>query len=187
MSLSPVVAQRYDLTGKLEKVGIRVIRAGWPVTNAFRIHIVRWEELPRRHTDQRLRLVVIADRAQESEQREAVRRGAAALIAAQQLRDALEPVLRSVNAGYHPMPHDTVSMLVSRLEVPPTSIGANELALLEQLLQGASTMDIAAALGCSERHARRRLRALWDQMGVSGRREGLATAVRWGLAVTNPH
>lgn len=181
VSVSPMVAQRHDLIDEFTKAGIRVLRAVGPVSDRLRIHVIAWEELPRRNTDDRLRLVVIAHRAGEPEQREAARRGAAALIAVDRLPGDLGPVIRCVTAGYYPLPYRLAPTLVSRLEAPPPSIGPDDLALLNQLLQGANTTEVAAALGCSERQTRRKLRTLWDRMGVSVRREGLTTAVRWGL------
>lgn len=183
VSVSPMVAQRRDVTDAFTKVGIRVLRSAVRlVSDSQRIYVIAWDQLPWGNTDDRLRLVVIADRAEESEQREAARRGAAALIAVDRLQEDLESVIRCVTVGYYPIPYRIASTLVSRLDVPPSSIGADELDLLNRLLQGAKATEVAVALGCSERHARRRLRAVWDQMGVSGRREGLATAVRWGLS-----
>lgn len=181
VSVSPLVAQRSDLIDEFTKAGIRLVRAACPVSNTLRIHVIAWEELPRENTDDMLRLIVIADRAEEPEHREAARRGAAALIAVDGLRADLEPVLRCVTAGYYPMPYRIAPTMVSRLDAPPTSIGADELAMLGQLLHGATVADVAVVLRCSERHARRKLRAVWDQMGVNGRLEGLTTAARWGL------
>ncbi|MDX2342892.1 MAG: hypothetical protein QNL12_03785 [Acidimicrobiia bacterium] len=176
-----MIAQQHHLVEDLERAGVRVFTAARVPAGTARIHVIAWEELPRRNTDNSLRLVVITDRAGEPEQREAARRGAAALIAVDHLREDLGPVIWCVTAGYYPMPHSIVPTMVSRLEAPPPNIGEDNLALLSRLLRGANTAELAAALGCSERHARRRLRTLWNQMGVSGRREGLATAVRWGL------
>ncbi len=185
-TVSPIVAQDHRVIDELEQAGVLILQAFRPVSDTVFIHVIRWEELPQRSTDDRLRLVVIADRAGEVEQREAARRGAAALIAVDRLRHDFGPVISCVTAGYYPMPYGIAPALVSRLDVPPTRIAADELAVLEQLLQGATTIDIADALGCSERHARRRLRAIWDNMGVSSRREGLTTAVQWGLG-HEPH
>lgn len=179
--MSPLIAQRHDLIGEFEKVGIRVLQAVRPVPKTLRIHVIAWEELPRGHTDNTLRPIVIANRAEEPEQREAARRGAAAIIAVDQLQEDLVAAILSVAAGYYPMPYRIMPALVTRLDAPPPRVGADDLALLNRLLQGANITEVAAVLKCSERHARRKLRTLWDQMGVSGRREGLTTAARWGL------
>ena len=182
VTVSPLVAKRYNLKRRSNEAPVRV--TGTPGTDADhpRIHLIAWEELPQqRAAGDSPKLVVIANRAGEPDQREAARRGAAALIALDRLHEDLEPAIQAVAAGFYPLPADVASAVASRLETPPPSIGADNLTLLNQLLEGANVADLAGELGCSERHARRKLRAIWDQMGVAGRREGLATAARWGL------
>lgn len=181
LSVSPLAAQQRHLVDELERVGARILPTARAPSGTPWLHVIAWEELADVKAHDRPRLVVVAERAEESEQRLAARLGAAALIAADRLREDLGPVIQSVAAGYYPVPHRIAPSLVSRLDIPPNSIGLDELAILERLLQGATVADVAAELGCSERHARRRLRTLWNQMGVSGRRQGLANAARWGL------
>ncbi|MDX2343689.1 MAG: hypothetical protein QNL12_08175 [Acidimicrobiia bacterium] len=179
--MSALVAQQHPLVDDLERAEARVYTSSRAPSGTQRIHVIAWAELIRGKFDDRLRLIVIAERAEEAELRLAARLGAAALIAADRLREDLWPVIQCVAAGYYPVPYRITPRLVSRLDIPPASIGLDELAVLEQLLQGATVADVAAGMGCSERHARRKLRTIWNQVGVSGRQEGLATAARWGL------
>ncbi len=144
--------------------------------------MIAWEELAEWKAEDTPSLIVIAQRADESEQRLAAKLGAAALIADDRLREDFASVIQAVTAGFYPVPLRVAPSLASRIAVPPASIGLDDVAILKYLLQGATVADVAAEMGCSERHARRKLRTVWDQMGVSGRREGLAEAVRWGLS-----
>ena len=60
-------------------------------------------------------------------------------------------------------------------------VGAPEQRLIDQLAAGATIAQAARAVGYSERHARRILRGMWDELGARSNIEGMVMLARAGL------
>jgi len=119
----------------------------------------------------------------EEEHRIALKIGAAAFVHSNMAHGDLLAVWAAALAGYYPLPRATAHPLVSRLERPPENIHLSDRdkVILAGLAQGDTMAEVAARLGCSERHARRQARAMWNTLGVPNRTQGLVSAARWGL------
>lgn len=114
--------------------------------------------------------------------RHAMETGVGALIAPDISIDDLRAVLMAATHGYYPIPRHLAPVVATRLEGPkPQTLSRRDLTILRHLAQGGTMIELAQQLGCSERHARRHVRALWNTMGVHGRAQGLVAAARRGL------
>lgn len=114
--------------------------------------------------------------------RHAMETGVGAVIAPDISIDDLRAVLTAATHGYYPVPRHLSAIVASRLEAPkPQTLSRRDLTIRRHLAQGGTMIDLAQQLGCSERHARRHVRALWNTMGVHGRAQGLVAAARRGL------
>jgi DNA-binding NarL/FixJ family response regulator len=129
------------------------------------------------------RLLVAGDTGSEETHRHAIRNHVAAVIPSDVTPDQFGAIWSTVNAGYYPMPANLSSSIVGRLEKPPEDICLSgvERDIMKLLSEGATVANIAERVGCSERHARRRLRSLWDTLGADSRSQALVAATRWGL------
>lgn len=114
--------------------------------------------------------------------RHAMETGVGALIAPNISIDDLRAVMMAATHGYYPVPRHLAPVVATRLEGPkPETLSRRDLTILRHLARGGTMIDLAQQLGCSERHARRHVRALWNTMGVHGRAQGLVAAARRGL------
>lgn len=97
------------------------------------------------------------------------------------IKDA-RTVLSAALGGYYPVPRRLTPAIASHLEDPgPHLLSNRDRTILEHLARGGTMIELAQELGCSERHARRQVRSLWNTMGVHGRAQGLVAAVRRGF------
>lgn len=125
--------------------------------------------------------VVVTD-IDETTIRHAMETGVGALITPNISIEELRAVLTAATHGYYPIPRHLAQVMASRLEAPkPQTLSRRDLTILRHLAQGGTMIELAQELGCSERHARRHVRALWNTMGVHGRAQGLVAAARRGL------
>jgi DNA-binding NarL/FixJ family response regulator len=128
-------------------------------------------------------LLVAGSDPTEEEHRFALRIGAAAFVHPGIADEDLATIWAAVMAGYYPLPRATAHPLASRLERPPAGLHLSGLdrIILAGLSRGDTMAEVATRLGCSDRHARRHARALWDTFGIPNRAQGLVAAARWGI------
>ena len=126
--------------------------------------------------------VVVADIVDEIVVRAVMRSGAAGIMTPDITVEEAQMILAAIAIGWFPVPHHLAVALATSLEpATPAGLTKRDRIILEHLAHGDTTRVIAQHLGCSQRHTRRHLRALWDKMGVDGRAQGLVTATRQGL------
>ncbi len=99
--------------------------------------------------------------------------------------DAVElgAVLGAAAAGHSTVRDDLVRDLLTKLDEPPADLDlrAGDLELLQDVADGLTLDELAAARRQSSRTIRRELRDIWARLGVPGRAPGLVRAARWGL------
>jgi len=119
----------------------------------------------------------------EGTHRYALSVGAAAVVHPAMAPEDLSVVWAAVLAGDYPLPLGIARSMARRLAQPPRQLVLSErdMIIVGGLSRGDTMAAIADRLGCSERHARRHTRSLWDTLGVANRAQGLVAAARWGL------
>lgn len=126
--------------------------------------------------------MIVTDVIDETVVRAAMRSGAAGGIPLDVTVEGARAILSAVVAGYFPIPRHLAPTLATRLKSStPAGLTERDRILLDHLARGDTIRAIAQRLGCSERHTRRHIRALWKTMGVDGRAQGLVAAARQGL------
>lgn len=177
---SDAVADDQQLAEMLRRAPVRLVSADQHAQ--IDIRLIRLSEPPAEGFQGRIPRIVVTDAIDETAVRAVMRSGAAAIISPDVTVEEARAVLSAVAAGYFPVRRHLAVALATRLE-PETLTGLTERdrIILGHLARGDTIATIAQRLGCSERHTRRHLRALWDKMGVDGRAQGLVAAARQGL------
>lgn len=95
----------------------------------------------------------------------------------------LAMVVTAAVAGRTVLPTGIVERLVGLMQdVPPElAVSAEDLRWLQLLARGGSVTELSAVAGYSPREVFRRLRQLYQRMGVSNRHQAIALAGTWGL------
>ncbi|SCG40260.1 helix-turn-helix domain-containing protein [Micromonospora coxensis] len=95
----------------------------------------------------------------------------------------LAMVVTAAVAGRTVLPTGIVERLVGLMqEAPPEpTVSAEDLRWLQLLARGGSVTELSTIAGYSPREVFRRLRQLYQRMGVSNRQQAIALAGTWGL------
>ncbi len=160
---------------------LTIIDDAQPRLPAHDVHLVMVKEhvppLPRASGAQ----VIVAD-VEETTIRRSMRAGDGALISPDISIEELRAVLTATTHGYYPVPQYLAKVVAARLVSPRTqTLSDRDRTILTHLATGGTMIDLARELACSERHARRHVRSLWDTMEVHGRAQGLVAAARRGF------
>ncbi len=179
IALSDAVTTNQRLVGTLRRVPARLV---YDQHGEADVRLIRLSQPLARGSEDRIPRVIVADAVDEVVVRAVMRSGAAGIISPDVSVEEARAILSAAVARYFPIPHHLASALASRLE-PPSAIVLTDRdrIILKHLARGDTIATIARRLGCSQRHARRHLRTLWDKMDVPGRAQGLITATRQGL------
>ena len=116
-----------------------------------------------------------------------IRTGAAGYVLKADSDEMLVNAIEAVAAGGRVLGPQMAHWLVEKLDEPHGFVDTGgdfdgvDLELLEALAEGASNSEIAARLFISDSTVKRRLRAIFDRLGVNRRAEAVAEAVRRGL------
>lgn len=181
IALSQGVAAIPHLVDTLQAVASELILTSDTPSSDFDIYVLMAAEpLPSLRCRPVIRIIVST--IEERTVRWGVRVGADAVMSPDVSVQDAHRVLEAATGGYFPVPSDLARALATRLEDPkPPMISERDRTILKLLAEGTTMSDIARELGCSERHARRQIRSLWNTMGVQNRAQGLVAAARRGF------
>ncbi len=129
------------------------------------------------------RCVVVSDDAVEDAQRGALESGASALTTPSTTGTELRAIIAAVHHGFAVIPSQLAPRIAERLQNPPdmAPITNTQRQLLQLLATGHTLKEASVSAGCSERHARRHLRRLWDTLKTPNQTSGMVQAARYGL------
>ncbi len=179
IALTDQVATDQQLAETLRRIPARLVADDDPQAD---IRVVHLSPSVAGGSQRRVPQIVVVDAIDETTIRTVMRSGAAGIITPSVTVEEARAILTAVVAGSFPVPHHLAAHLATRLEpTTPDRLTARDRLMLDRLAQGDTIIMIARRIGCSQRHTRRHLRALWDKMGVNGRAQGLVAAARQGL------
>lgn len=129
------------------------------------------------------RCIVISTVAVEDNQNQALESGAAALVTPTTTATELGAIIAAVHHGFAVIPSCVAPRIAERLQNPPDMepITTTQRQLLQLLATGHTLKEASLIAGCSERHARRHLRRLWDTLRTPNQTSGMVQATRYGL------
>lgn len=135
--------------------------------------------------DPRARVLMLSSFDDEEYLTRSLRTGAAGYVLKVDSDELLVNAIEAVAAGGRVLGPHMADWLVKKLDqrpVPsPDGFEEVEVEILRALAHGESNADIAARLFISDSTVKRRLRTLFDRLGVRRRAEAVAEAVRRGL------
>ncbi len=113
---------------------------------------------------------------------EALRRGANGIVHRNaEPRSIVSAVLASLR-GETVLPTEVARRMIGVPTDGPTNLDRRDMALLESLVLGVTTENIAAQMCCSVRTLNRWKQALYQRIGAKNQSEAIALAIVWGLA-----
>lgn len=130
-------------------------------------------------TNERARIIVLADSAGDAEISKALRRGASSYICKDVSEDELIKAIRAVYAGKKYVQAEVAAILSENLfqeELTPT-----ETRILSEVVAGKSNKEIAFDLNISENTVKTHVKNVFDKLGVSDRTSAATLAIRRGL------
>ncbi len=126
-----------------------------------------------------LRVIAVAERGNESELQSALEHGASAAVLRDADADIFVAALRAVAAGYYLAPMGlSWNRLPRNSSLAIEKLSRDENLLLDCVFDGATVRSIALQKGWSLRTTHRRLRLLYQHLGVSSRSELLCCQAR---------
>lgn len=132
-----------------------------------------------------VRVVALVEQASAAAALAAVNAGALGVISADWSTDAVRMAVAAVAAGLTLVSTDVFLSLATGRgpsgDDPPTGMTDVEIVCLRALARGDKVREIAELVGYSEREVYRRLRRLYQRLGVTGRTEAVLRASRMGL------
>lgn len=138
-----------------------------------------------------VKIVLLTAAITKAEINAALQLGAAGVLLKDSASEMLYKCIRSVAAGQHWIPRDSVTDLVEVLRQtrrgavePPSPRGrvtARELEVIRAVVAGATNKEIAAQFGLSEQTVKNHLSSVFDKLGVSTRLELALYAVNHKL------
>lgn len=119
---------------------------------------------------------------------DAIHAGVDAYILKTVSEDVLADAIRAIHAGDRFVSGPILGSVLDQFEVlakwrvqHDIGLSDEDLQVLRMLADGATTAQISASLFCSEPTAKRRLRAIFEQMGVPSRTQAVVEAMRRGI------
>jgi DNA-binding NarL/FixJ family response regulator len=119
---------------------------------------------------------------------DAFRAGVDAYILKTVAEDVLADAIRSIHAGERFVSGPILGSVLTQFEdlarrhvQQDAGLSEQDIHVLKLLADGATTAQISAALFCSEPTSKRRLRGIFERMGVPNRTQAVAEAMRRGL------
>lgn len=139
--------------------------------------------------DPRARVLMLSSFDDEEYLARSLRTGAAGYVLKADSDEMLVTAIETVAAGGRVLGPQMADRLVERLyddvgarpDQTPPEFDDVDLKVLESLAEGASNSDIASQLFISDSTVKRRIRTLFDRLGVDRRPEAVAEAFRRGL------
>lgn len=133
--------------------------------------------------DPDVRVLMLSSFDDEEYLTRSLRTGAAGYVLKADSDEMLVNAIEAVAAGGRVLGPKMAHWLVEKLDDHSTGHGfdAFDREILGALAQGASNADIAARLFISDSTVKRRLRSIFDRLGVNRRAEAVAEAMRRGL------
>lgn len=127
------------------------------------------------------RFVVLAQRAEDDDVRQAVAAGAQGCVAKGKAQDALLDALRQVHAGNRVLPAP------QRAGTPPEwSLSPREREVLALMAHGRSNKEIAASLGIAESTVKCHVGVILARLRVTDRTQAVVAALQRGLVRLEP-
>ena len=119
---------------------------------------------------------------------DAFRAGVDAYILKTVAEDVLADAIRAVHAGERFVSGPILGSVLNQFEdlaqwrvQQDAGLSDEDIQVLKLLADGATTAQISAALFCSEPTSKRRLRGIFERMGVPNRTQAVVEAMRRGL------
>lgn len=138
--------------------------------------------------DPSARILMLSSFDDEEYLTRSMRTGAAGYVLKGDSDEMLVTAIETVAAGGRVLGPQMANRLLERLyDLPPDAVGddnrfdAVDLEILDGLADGQSNSDIAERLFISDSTVKRRIRSIFDRLGVNRRAEAVAEAVRRGL------
>lgn len=137
------------------------------------------------------RIVLLLPGKSDFEMTAAASVGASAVLPRTTTTAALREAVRTVAAGgsmvatglAERLLDDVAGMLRRRREQAEIHLSTRELQVLDEVAQGRSNREVAAALHISENTVKNHMRRIMEKLGASSRTEAVAVAARNGLVV----
>ncbi|MGB2571029.1 hypothetical protein ACPFP2_21635 [Micromonospora citrea] len=191
--VDPVATTREGVALILERCGFQVDRSGsadaWPThqcMDAVVMNVHTEDDFTgvRALRDRHDSVIVALLRSSEArDYQTALTCGARAACAWDTSPQDLAMVVTAALAGRTVLPTWIVERLVGLVQQAPPepTVSAEELRWLQLLARGGSVTELSIIAGYSPREVFRRLRQLYQRMGVSNRQQAIAVAGTWGL------
>lgn len=142
------------------------------------------EVLRRTHPD--VNVIVLTMHRESAYVRRALELGASGYLLKRTSRDQLLEALRNVHGGGAYIHSELVGAVVQQAlgnaeTSEPVRLEPQERAILDLVAQGLGNREIADELGQSDNYVKDHLRVIFDRLGVTGRAEAVAVAMRTGI------
>jgi len=180
VTLSVAVSGDFELGQTLHRLeAMSLIRVDVERPRQGAVHITMADT----HIGYESRTIVVDVCRSEDRLRSALAHGAAAVIDPGIGWSHLHAVILAVDHNLAVLPVQQAPHMATRLQTPPVAAQLTPIQrrLLNMVSEGLTIGDISAQIGCSERHARRQFRQIWDLLGAKGRVSGIIRAVRCGM------
>lgn len=129
--------------------------------------------------DKKAKIIVLAERAGDSEISRSLKSGALGYICKDTSADELVKAIRIVNAGRKYIPNEIANILSEHLgqeELTPA-----ERKILGKIVKGQSNKEIAYTLNVSENTVKTHVKNIFDKLNVSDRTSAATLAIKRGL------
>jgi two-component system NarL family response regulator len=109
----------------------------------------------------------------------ALQAGARTYLLKDMSREELLATIRAAHAGQHRIPPAVAARLAERIY--KSELTAREIEVVEEIAEGSSNKQIAAALGITEGTVKTHVRTIMDKMGLSDRTHVVTAALKRGI------
>lgn len=130
-------------------------------------------------TNERAKIIVLADHAGDAEISKALKKGALGYICKDASPDELIKAVRAVGAGRKYIPSEIAAVLSEN--IGQEELTNSEQRILKMIVGGMSNKEIAFALDISENTVKTHIKNIFDKIGVSDRTSAATLAIRRGL------
>jgi DNA-binding NarL/FixJ family response regulator len=125
------------------------------------------------------RVIILTSYGQEAEIRAALRAGVRSFLRKDVDRGELLNTIRTVHDGGRYLPAEIQASLAESL--PASELTRREVEVLERIAVGMTNREAGAALSISEETVKVHVKNLFGKLGVTGRTEAVAVAVKRGI------